>query len=565
MSMFTPDFFVILKRGYTKAEIKADIIAGLTVAVVALPIAMAFAVVSGASPGQGLITAVIAGVFVSLLGGSRVQIGGPTGAFVVVIYSIIAEYGYDGLIMATFLAGIILIIAGYSKMGVLIKFVPQPVLIGFTTGIAIIIASSQIKDFFGLSIQAFPADCIAQWHSYFATWQSFDLATFLIAMMTLVIILVSQRYAPKLPHYLIAIGIAGFVTITLNLPISTIGSRFPELLTSLPWPELPVWDFTKFKDIFPSALTIAFLVGVEALLSATVADGMTGLKHNSNQELVGQGFANIASAMFGGLPATGAIARTAVNIKAGAKTPLAGIFKALFLLLFIYFAMDILAFVPMAALAATLFVAAWKMSEMKNFVQIFRSSNSDRFLLILTLVLTVLVDLTVAISVGVILASFFFMHHMSKSVEFQDQARLRKENWVNEESRRVELPAGVEVFQVNGPLFFGVANKLLETLQTIEQIPKILILRMRFVSYLDASGVATLRTIVNLCQLNNVDLIFSALQHQPAKILLRSDILNGVTGIHFQPHYKGALAAAQEILNETSPSGSVTPWLDFSD
>ncbi|NCP01729.1 MAG: sodium-independent anion transporter, partial [Sphingomonadales bacterium] len=349
MRTFTPKLFTLLKNGYTKNDLQSDLLAGLTVAIVALPLAMALAIASGASPDKGLITAVIAGFLISLFGGSRVQIGGPTGAFVVVVYNVIAQHGYDGLILATLMAGLILLVAGYARMGQIIKFIPHPVVTGFTAGIAVIIASSQVKDFLGLRIENVPADFIPKWESYFAGLDTLSLPTLGVGLATLLIIIVLRRFAPKMPGYLIAVGICAALVALFNIPVETIGSRFPDIPTGLPMPELPAWDLAKLQSVIPSAFTIAFLAGIEALLSAVVADGMTGYKHRSNQELVGQGIANIASGLFGGLPATGAIARTATNIKAGGRTPMAGIFHALFILLFMLFAMDIMAFVPMAA------------------------------------------------------------------------------------------------------------------------------------------------------------------------------------------------------------------------
>jgi len=549
MLSFAPTFFTLLAKGYTKAGIRADAMAGLTVAIVALPLAMALAIASGASPEKGLVTAVIAGFLISFLGGSRVQIGGPTGAFVVVVYGIISQFGYDGLIMATLLAGVILVIAGYAKFGQLLKFIPHPVITGFTAGIAVIIASSQIRDFFGLTLQDVPADFFLQWKAYFNAWQSFNGVTLAIGALALTTILLIRKHAPKLPAYLITIALCAVLVTLFGLPVETIGSRFPNLPSGLPMPSLPVWNFEKFQEIIPAAFTIAFLAGIEALLSAVVADGMTGYKHNSNQELMGQGIANIASALFGGLPATGAIARTATNIKAGGTSPLAGIFHAIFLLLFMYFAMDVMAFVPMAALAAILFVVAWGMSELKNFIHIFKISNSDRLLLLLTFVLTVCVDLIVAISVGVILASFLFMHHMSNSVEMYNNATDDEETDADadESDQRLKLPQGVEVFQINGPVFFGIASDLLETLKAMGQMPKVLILRMRFVPYLDASGEAMVEGIIKQCQPHGTQLIFSAVQAQPAKILRRGGITEK-TGVHFEPRYSAALKAAKAML-----------------
>ena len=404
MSAFTPKLLSTLSEGYSLKALRADALAGLTVAIVALPLAMALGIASGASPDKGLITAVVAGLLISALGGSRLQIGGPTGAFVVVVFNIIAEHGYHGLVVATLMAGLILIIAGYAKLGQLIKFIPHPVVTGFTAGIAVIIATSQVKDFLGLSMSQVPADFLDKWLAYGHAMGSLQPAAVAVGLGSLGLIVYLRRRAPRLPGFLIAILLASVLVALFKLPVDTVGSRFPDMPAGLPMPSWPGVSMALIKEMLPSALTIAFLAGIEALLSAVVADGMAGTRHRSNQELVGQGVANVASALFGGLPATGAIARTATNIKAGAKTPVAGILHALFLLLFILFATDLMAYVPMAALAAILFVVAWGMSEYERFIALLSMPNSDRAVLLLTFGLTVFVDLTVAIAVGVTVA-----------------------------------------------------------------------------------------------------------------------------------------------------------------
>ena len=406
-SPFTPKLWTIFREGYNLTKFRADAVAGLTVAIVALPLAMALGIASGASPDKGLITAIIAGFLISALGGSRVQIGGPTGAFVVVVFHVIANHGYDGLLLATILAGLMLIIAGYARLGQMIKYIPHPVVTGFTSGIAVIIATSQVKDFLGLQIEKLPADFIPKWESYFHAMNTVNIMSVVIGIATLGLIIALRKYAPRIPAFLVAVVLASLIVMGFKIPIDTIGTRFPDIPSGLPMPSLPDFSFTKVKEVLPSAFTIAFLAGIEALLSAVVADGMAGTRHRSNQELVGQGVANIASALFGGLPATGAIARTATNIKAGAYTPIAGILHALFLLLFVLFATGLMAYVPMTALAAILFMVAWGMSEYKSFLSLQKAPMADRVVLWLTFGLTVLVDLTVAIGVGVTLALLF--------------------------------------------------------------------------------------------------------------------------------------------------------------
>ncbi|MGE4314263.1 MAG: SulP family inorganic anion transporter [Pseudobdellovibrionaceae bacterium] len=539
---FTPKIVTVLKEGYDFARFKGDIIAGLTVAIVALPLAMALAIASGTSPDKGLVTAVIAGFLISALGGSRVQIGGPTGAFVVVVYGIIAAHGFDGLVLATLMAGVILLVAGYARMGQLIKFIPYPVITGFTAGIAVIIASSQVKDFFGLTIDKVPADFIPKWESYVTHFGSLQWAALMIGGLALFIIIVLRRLAPKVPGYILAVIVCSGLAAAFHLPVETIGTRFPDLPAGLPIPHFPDWSLEKARELIPAAFTIAFLAGIEALLSAVVADGMTGYKHRPSQELIGQGFANIASSLFGGLPATGAIARTATNIKSGGQTPFAGIFHAVFLLLFMLFAMDLVAYIPMPVLAAILFVVAWGMSEMHHFIRIFKISASDRVILVLTFLLTVLVDLTVAIGVGVTLASLLFMRNMSRTVEIKSQKNDIKED----ETQRLNLPQGVEVFQINGPLFFGVASELLETLKTMGQMPRILILRMRYVPYLDTSGEHILDDLIRQCRARGTDVIFSALQSQPHAVLKKAGHATE-NGIYFEDDFEAALSRAKML------------------
>lgn len=516
---FTPKLVTVFAEGYSLDRFRRDALAGLTVAIVALPLAMALAIASGASPDKGLVTAVIAGFLISALGGSRVQVGGPTGAFVVVVFNVIARHDYDGLLLATLMAGLMLIAAGYAKLGSLIRFIPHPVVTGFTAGIAVIIASSQIRDFLGLSIEQVPADFIAKWQSYFGALDTAQWAAIAIGTGSLGMIEALRRWAPRLPGFLIAIVGASAIAALLHLPVETIGSRFPDLPSGLPAPSLPDFSFAKIQAVIPSAFTIAFLAGIEALLSAVVADGMIGSRHRSNQELVGQGAANVASALVGGLPATGAIARTATNIKAGATTPVAGMLHAAFVLLFILVASNLMAHVPLAALAAILFVVAWGMSEQDRFIRLVRMRGGDRGLLLLTFGLTVLVDLTVAIGVGVTLASLLFMMRMSRTVEIatgiDDDAQADGE----EIDQRESLPDGVEVFRIEGPVFFGVADELLDTLRRIGRSPRVMILRMRRVPLLDASGAAAIDQIVGQAASGGTRVILSGLQPQPLEML----------------------------------------------
>lgn len=537
MNSYTPKLITIFREGYSLGTLRADAVAGLTVAIVALPLAMALGIASGASPDKGLVTAVVAGFLISALGGSRVQVGGPTGAFVVVIFNVIAQHGYDGLLIATFLAGFILIAAGVLRLGQMIKFIPHPVVTGFTAGIAVIIASSQVKDFLGLSIAEVPAEFVPKWQAYFGAMASTSWVTLGIGAGSLAIIILLRRFAPKLPAFLIAVFVSSIAVVVLKLPVDTIGSRFPDIPAGLPMPSLPEISLAKIAAVMPSAFTIAFLAGIEALLSAVVADGMIGTRHRSNQELIGQGVANLGSAMFGGLPATGAIARTATNIRSGAQTPVAGILHAVFLLLFVLCATDLMAFVPMTALAAILFMVAWGMSEYERFLALLRMPNSDRAVLLLTFGLTVLVDLTVAIGVGVTLASLLFMARMAESVEIDASRRQDIDRDSEDLDQRDSLPDGVEVFRINGPFFFGVAGELLNTLRRVGQSPKVIILRMRLVPLLDASGLQALEEFIKQAEISGAKVILSGVQPQPRSMLERVELGADSGRIQYAPDF----------------------------
>jgi SulP family sulfate permease len=511
---FTPKLVTAWREGQIKRFWRHDALAGLTVAIVALPLAMALGIASGASPNQGLVTAVIAGFLISLLGGSRVQIGGPTGAFVVIVAGIIAAHGYAGLVLATLLAGFILIAAGYSGLGRLIRFIPMPVVTGFTAGIAVIIASSQVGDFLGLTTGELPAEFIPKWAVYLRALSSISLYALGVGGATLVIIVLLRRFAPQLPAFLIALLVASLAVALLHLPVATVGDRFPAMPTGMPAPHMPNISLALIQHLLPAAFTIAFLAGMEALLSATVADGMTGYSHRSGQELVAQGVANIASAMFGGLPATGAIARTATNVRAGGRTPLAGIFHSVFLLIFLLVAGKLISHVPMAALAAILLVVAWGMSEVERFKTLLRMDAGERALLLLTFGLTVLVDLTVAIGVGVTLASLLFMARMSDTAGL-----LPDELSIDDPTQRASLPKGVEVFRFAGPMFFGVAREMLDALHRTGRSPKTIILRMEWVPYIDSSGASALEAFVRQAHGEGTKLILCDLREQPAMLL----------------------------------------------
>ena len=520
---FTPKLMTAFREGYGRSDLRADVLAGLTVAIVALPLAMALGIASGASPREGLVTAIIAGLLISALGGSRVQIGGPTGAFVVIVAGVIAAHGFSGLIFATLLAGVILIVAGYAGVGRLMRYVPMPVVTGFTAGIAVIIASSQFGDFFGLHTGPVPADFIEKWGAYGRALGSLNWTALLLGAATLGFIIGLRRFAPRAPAQLIAIVGATAAAALLRLPVETVGDRFQSMPTGLPLPQVPHFSLPLLREVLPSAVVIAFLAGIEALLSATVADGMTGRRHRSGQELVGMGVANVASALFAGLPATGAIARTATNIRAGARSPMAGIFHALFLLAFVLVAGKWLALVPMTALAAVLLMVAWGMSEYDRFVGLLRTDAGERGVLLLTFLLTVFVDLTVAIGVGVTIAALLFMMRMSETaglvaVETDEEPELRK-----------QLPEGVEVLRFSGPIFFGIASEMLEALRRAGQKPRAIILRMEQVPYVDATGANALATFTRQAKHSGTEVWLVGLQQQPREFLAK-----------FEPRFAGA-------------------------
>jgi SulP family sulfate permease len=520
---FTPKIVTAFREGYSAADLRADALAGLTVAIVALPLAMALGIASGASPREGLVTAIVGGVLISALGGSRVQIGGPTGAFVVIVAGVIAAHGFDGLILATLMAGVILIFSGYVGVGRLMRYVPMPVVTGFTAGIAVIIASSQIGDFLGLNAGKVPADFIDKWGAYGRAVATVNWTAVALGGGTLGMIIGVRKLVPRAPAQLIAILSATIIATVLHLPVETVGDRFHQMATGIPLPHAPHLSLALAREVLPSAFVIAFLAGIEALLSATVADGMTGRRHRSGQVLVGMGVANIASALFAGLPATGAIARTATTIRAGARSPVAGIFHALFLMIFILVAGRLLALVPMTALAAVLLMVAWGMSEYDRFMALVRTDAGERGVLVLTFLLTVFVDLTVAIGVGVTLAALLFMRRMSEhaglvAIDPQEEPELRD-----------NLPLGVEVLRFTGPMFFGVASEMLEALRRSGEQPRAIVLRMEEVPYIDATGANALATFTRQAKNAGTEVWLCGLQARPREFLSK-----------FEPRFVGA-------------------------
>jgi sulfate permease, SulP family len=514
--MFTPKIFETLKH-YDRHQFGKDLMAGLIVGLVALPLAIAFAIASGVSPEKGIYTAVIAGFIISVLGGSRVQIGGPTGAFIVIVYGIVQIHGINGLIIATFMAGVILIIMGLARLGSVIKFIPYSLIIGFTSGIALIIFSSEVKDLFGLKMGAVPADFVDKWKSYISYFHTARLSTVLTGAATIVIILLWPKVTRKIPGSLIAILVTTLAMQLLHLPIETIGSRFGSIPSTLPKPVIPHIDFAILKNLIQPAFTIALLGGIESLLSAVVSDGMIGGNHKSNVELIAQGTANIFSAIFGGIPATGAIARTATNVKNGGRTPVAGIVHAITLLLILLFFGKWASLIPMATLAGVLVVVAYNMSEWRHFRFIIKGPRSDMAIMLTTFLLTVFIDLTVAIEIGMILAAFLFIRDMIKSSDvsnFTNEFDASGDGDDNELLENYAIPRHVEVFEISGPLFFGAAYKFKDAMRFIENAPKVLIIRMRKVPLIDATGIKTIKDVYLASQQRGTKLILSEV-HSP--------------------------------------------------
>jgi len=550
--MFRPKLFETLKN-YTRLQFSKDLFAGLIVGIVALPLAIAFAIASGVSPEKGLYTAVIAGFIISAIGGSRVQIGGPTGAFIVIVYGIVQAHGINGLIIATFMAGIMLLIMGFARLGSVIKFIPHPLIVGFTSGIALIIFSSQMKDFFGLDMGVVPADFLDKWKGYIHHFRSISYESVLIAALTVAIVFLWPKVTHKIPGSLIAILITTTAVHLLHLPIETIGSRFGNIPSSLPTPAIPELDFSTIKNLIQPAFTIALLGGIESLLSAVVADGMIGGNHKSNMELVAQGTANIFSSIFGGIPATGAIARTATNVKNGGRTPVAGIVHAVTLLLIMLFVGKWAALIPMATLSGILVVIAYNMSEWESFLSIIKGPRSDAAVLLTTFILTVLIDLTVAIEIGMILAVFLFMRKM---IQFSDVSVIKRGLYDIENGKDIEaitnydIPDHVEVFEITGPLFFGAVHKFKDAMKFIERPPKVLIIRMRKVPIIDATGIKTIMEVYRESKHRGTKLILSELHSEQVVLEMKNArLLFAIGKANVTNTLTEAIERANTILN----------------
>lgn len=542
-----------LRRRYGLADLRADLVAGLTVAVVALPLAMAIAIASATTPDKGLVTAIVAGFLISLLGGSRVQIGGPTAAFIPVVFLTIEHFGHGGLLLATLIAGLMLVVAGLLRVGTWMRYMPKPVITGFTAGIAVSIALSQLKDAFGLDMGPVPAEFLARIEAYARHGRSVTPAALLLALATITIVLAMRRWRPTSPSMRVAILAAGAATLLPGLPVETIAMRFPDGIPPVsPTFALPTIPFDRTVELLPTAFTIAFLAGVESLLSAVVADGMCGGRHRSNAELVAQGVANCASACVG-LPATGALARTATNVRAGARSPVAGIAHTGFLLLIVLAVGPLMGYVPMAALAGVLLVVAWNMAEFESFRHLMRGPIGDRAVLLVTFGLTVAVDLTVAIEVGVVLAALLFMHRMAGVVEIAQGVQLVEPEPDDLEVRehrdaRSALPPGVEVYEVAGPLFFAVANRLDDLLDQSFQPPQVLILRLGRVPLIDASGATALAQFLDRASRLGIRVIVEGLAEQPRRTLAAMHALAHPTIVGDVDGLAAASARARELV-----------------
>ncbi len=541
-----PQIVTTFKERYTLSLFAKDTFAGLTVAIVALPLAMAIAIASNLPPERGLFTAIVAGFLISAHGGSRFQIGGPTAAFIVTVATVSMKHGYDGLVLATLLAGLLLILMSLVRAGEVIKFIPYPVIVGFTSGIALLIAFSQLRDFFGLSVGTIPPDFIAKLILYLDHLHETNPLSVMIALCSIAIILLCQKVIPKIPGPIVVILVTALCVTLWKLPVETIESRFGAIPAMLPPPIWPEITFEKIRILFPDAITIAVLAAIESLLSAVVADGMTGVKHKPNAELLGQGLANIASPLFGGLPATGAIARTATNIKGGAQTPMAGVMHAVWLFLFMILFAPLIIKIPLAALAAILMVVAWNMSEIKHIRQILKAPRGDRVVMFVTFVLTIFVDLNFAIQAGISLAAILFINNMMHATRIDPIDRQNDPDATNKKT----IPPHVEVYEINGPLFFGVAEKLVDTITILEKPPKVFILRMRYVPLIDAAGVHALETLFERLLAQKTQLILSGVTPEVQHYLHKAGFDRRLGKTHIVDHIDKALLLAQQLSHE---------------
>lgn len=552
---FHPKSLTCLK-GYNKTTFMSDLMAGVIVGIVALPLAIAFAIASGVSPEKGIITAVIAGFIVSALGGSKVQIGGPTGAFIVIVYGVIQQYGISGLTVATIIAGVLLVLLGVFKLGTVIKFIPYPVVVGFTSGIAVTIFTTQMTDVFGLSFggETVPGDFIGKWMLYFKHFNTVNWWNFIVSVTSVIIIAVTPKISKKIPGSLVAI-----ILVTIGVwclksffgidSIDTIGDRF-SINSQLPKAEMPALDWEAIKNLFPVAVTIAALGAIESLLSATVADGMISDHHNSNTELIALGVANMVTPIFGGIPATGAIARTMTNINNGGRTPVAGMIHAVVLLLILLFLMPLARFIPMACLAGVLVVVSYNMSGWRSFAALLKNPKSDVIVLLITFFLTVIFDLTVAIAVGLLLACLLFIKRIMETTEI---TAIKEEIHVEDEAgimhdESITIPAGVEVYEINGPYFFGVATQFEELMSDFRDKSKVRVIRMRKVPFIDSTGIHNLSNFCEMSFKNKIVVVLSGVNPQVHSALHKAGFYDLVGEKNICPNINVALSRAEEIM-----------------
>ena len=554
---FKPRLLQCLKN-YNRKTFVADLMAGIIVGIVALPLAIAFGIASGVTPEKGIITAIVAGFVISALGGSKVQIGGPTGAFIIIIYGIIQQYGMEGLTIATLMAGVFLILFGFLHLGTIIKFIPYPIVVGFTSGIAVTIFTTQVKDLFGLNIASVPSDFIEKWICYFNNFSTVDLWSSVIGIVSVVIIMLTPKVSKKIPGSLVAIIVMTVVALLLKQfagveSIETIGDRFA-ISNSLPEATVPALSWETIKNLVSPAITIAILGAIESLLSAAVADGVIGDHHNSNTELIAQGVANLASPIFGGIPATGAIARTMTNINNGGRTPIAGIVHAVVLLLIFLFLMPLAKYIPMACLAGVLVVVSYGMSGWRSFLALMKNPKSDITVLLITFFLTIIFDLTIAIEVGLIIACLLFMRRMSETTDVHVISNEINPDDENSDMHlgnieHLTIPKGVEVYEINGPYFFGAGNRFEEIMATLGDRPQVRIIRMRKVPFVDSTGIHNLTNLCEMSQKEGIQIVLSGVTEKVHSQLNKAGFYDIVGQDNICSHIDIALDRAKEIIN----------------
>jgi SulP family sulfate permease len=552
---FQPRLFSALKN-YSKEKFMADLMAGIIVGIVALPLAIAFGIASGVNPERGLITAIIAGFLISFFGGSSVQIGGPTGAFIIIVFGIIQKFQIEGLIIATIMAGFILLLMGILKLGTVIKFIPYPIVVGFTSGIALTIFTTQMKDLFGLTMDVVPAEFISKWIAYGKVFDTINLWAVLIGILSILIIILTPKFIKKIPGSLVSIIVMTLIVYILKNyfqigAIETIGDRF-EISASLPKPVHLSFNMELINELLPSAFTIAMLCAIESLLSATVADGVTGDKHDSNTELIGQGIANIVTPILGGIPATGAIARTMTNINNGGKTPVSGIIHAIVLLLILLFLVPLTKHIPMACLAGVLIIISYNMSEWRTFRSLMKNPKSDVTVLLVTFFLTVLFDLTIAIEIGLLIATLSFMRRIMESTQIsviKDELDVASETDVVNDLEKLIIPTGVEIYEINGPFFFGIANKFDESMKQIgKSKPKIRIIRMRKVPFMDSTGLHNLESLLRISQQKEIKIVLSGVNEEVKFMMKKTGFINKIGEDNVCSNINDALNRANALI-----------------